>query len=155
MRTWLFLASILGASWAHAQSDSEQLAREAGASVIAVVSEEGLAGAVRLSGECRELLSRGERSPHYCLGIEAASMLLLKRGAFSAEKTAGLGWFSGEEMTRRVMSYCYTNMGLHGDMACVARVAIAKDAIEPAVAELMSQRSVRLDSVQAESLLHK
>jgi len=155
MRIWLFFASLLAVSWAQAQSDSGQLAREAGASVIAVVREEGLAGAVRLSGECSELLSRGERSPHYCLGIEAASMLLLKRGAFIAENSAGLGWFSGEEMTRRVMSYCYKYMGLQGDMACVARVAIAKDAIEPVVADFVSQRSVRPHSVQAESLLHR
>ncbi len=152
MKKIIFLCLLWSVSWAEAQSDTAQLARAGGVSVVEAVRAEGLAGAVRLSGECSGLLRIGERSADYCLGVETASMQLLKRGVSSAADPVARAWFSAEEMTQRVLSYCYTYMELRGDMACFMRVAAAKEATGQTVAVYAAQAAFRRESAKAETL---
>ena len=144
MKKWILFALFLTPLWGHAQTDIQaKQARQGGESVVSAFEAEGLAGALKLSSDCMMQLRLGLRSLHYCLGVEAASMLLKNSLPGHADKTA-LAWFDGEEMTHRVLSYCYTFKGLRGDMQCLAQVSAAKFAVEPLTdaygAELQARR---------------
>ncbi len=150
MKKWVLLASCLSPLWALAQSELHaQQAREGGESTVMAVEAEGLAGALRLSSDCMTQLPKGQRTLHYCLGIEAASMLL-KRDLPAAEDRTALTWFEGEEMTHRVLSYCYTFKGLRGDMQCLAQVNTAKSAVEPLTKAYAAEQARRREGARLE-----
>ena len=131
----LFVAvAICGNAFAQG-SEAHALARSGGESVVSVLQTEGLAGAVKLSRECAGQVASGGQSAYYCLGVEAASMLSLRRGAGQGAEPSALSWFEGEAMTERVLSYCYTHLGLKGDMQCLQQMGRTKAAVEPVVAQ--------------------
>lgn len=127
----IFLLS-LGEAFAQSPEDSA-LTRLGGASAVAAIQSEGLAGAVRLSRDCIRQVASDAQSAHYCLGVEAASMLSLRRGAAPNPAPDDLRWFDGNAMTERVLSYCYSALGLKGDMQCLEQMGKTKAMVEPLV----------------------
>lgn len=151
MKKWILSALLLSPLWANAQSElNAQQAREGGESTVSAFEAEGLAGALRLSSDCMTQLPKGQRSLHYCLGIEAASMLLKKNQPATEDRTAQ-AWFEGEEVTHRVLSYCYTFKGLRGDMQCLAQVSAAKSAVEPLTNAYAASQAKRQQDLEAGS----
>lgn len=133
---------ICGNGFAQDQ-DASSLSRLGGASVVAAIQSEGLAGAVQLSRDCVGLVASGGQSAHYCLGVEAASMLMLRRGASLGATAEDLRWFDGDAMTERVLSYCYTALGLKGNMQCLGLMGQAKTMVMPLVQTVMADEVKR------------
>ncbi len=112
-----------------------QLIRAGGASALATIQTEGLAGAMRLSAQCMDEVRAGQQSAHYCLGLESASMMLFRKTTPATLDPATLDWFNGEAMTTRVLNYCYTHLELKGNMQCLAQMGMVKTAVTPLLAE--------------------
>jgi len=127
---------IFMAACVHTFAQSQEttsLTRLGGASAVAAIQSEGLAGAVRLSRDCVGQVAADAQTAHYCLGVEAASMLSLRRGAARVAAAEDLRWFDGDAMTERVLSYCYSALGLKGDMQCLEQMGKTKAMVEPLV----------------------
>lgn len=130
------MAFGLACSWTSVQADElAQMSRAGGASALAIVETEGLAGAMRLSAQCMDEVRAGQQSAHYCLGLESASMMLFRKTTPATLDPATLDWFNGEAMTNRVLGYCYTHLELKGNMQCLAQMSQAKAAVTPLLAE--------------------
>lgn len=124
----LSVAAVLCTNaWAQ---ESRQLIRDGGASAVSYMQVEGLAGAVRLSSQCLSQVRAGQQFPHFCLGVETASMLMLAKGQVQSEDKTLLSWFDGDAVTGRVLSYCYTYLGLSGDMQCLEQMSQAKAVLQ-------------------------
>lgn len=111
--------------------DKEHLVREGGMYTVSLVQKDGLVSAVKLSMQCLGQVRLGQQLPHFCLGVETASMLMLSKGGARATDKGLLTWFDGEAMTGRVLTYCYSYMGLTGDMQCLEQMAQAKALLMP------------------------
>lgn len=125
-------AFIIFCAWGtvHAQEPTA-LSQAGGTLALNTIKSEGLSGAVRVSAQCMEDVRGGRQSPYYCLGLESVSMMLFRRTSPSTLNATTLGWFDDEAMTHRVFTYCYTHLGLKGDMQCLAQMSMAKAAVTP------------------------
>lgn len=136
MKFKILTAVLIACTWTAAQAEEPALlSRAGGASALAAVQTDGLAGAMRLSAQCMDEVRAGQQSAHYCLGLESASMMLLRKTFPATLDATTLDWFDGEAMTNRVLTYCYTHLALKGDMQCLAQMGIAKAAVAPLLAE--------------------
>mgnify|MGYP000390865298 CR=1 FL=1 len=92
----------------------------------------GLEGLGVASSDCMESVKNGKQSPHYCLGLEAASKTLFDN--YTGEDQSPLfrqvkTWFSPEKQKYRIYAYCMVFLKTT-DQQCGVHYANAKMAVE-------------------------